>query len=165
MLLPTVIFVLLGLVLLAVNARSGKHLKGLKSGARQLWFVLPVILVAFVLAGMIEAVIPEEFVRLWLAREAGMRGVVLGTLGGTLLAMGPYASFPIIASIHAAGAGLGTTISLISAWTLLGLSRFPYELGFLGPRFVAMRMVLSLPFCLMAGAMAHMLEGIFLSGP
>lgn len=158
MLLPTVIFLLLGLLLLAANARRGNHMKGLKKGMRQLLFVLPVILVAFVLAGMIEAVIPEEFVRQWLAREAGMRGVALGSIGGMLLAMGPYASFPIIASINAAGAGLGTTISLVTAWTLLGMSRFPYELGFLGPRFTAIRMSLSFPFCLAAGALAHAIE-------
>lgn len=162
MLLPTLIFILLGVLLLAFNARRGKHMEGLKSGIRQLLLVLPVILVAFILAGMIEAVIPEEFVRQWLAREAGMRGVALGTLGGMLLAMGPYASFPIIASIYGAGAGLGTTISLITAWTLLGMSRLPYEMGFLGPRFTAIRMSLGLPFCLAAGALAHTLESLLL---
>ncbi len=162
MLLPTIIFIALALVLFVVNARGKRHVEGVKSGAKQLYMVLPVILIAFVLAGMIEVIIPEEFVQQWLAREAGLRGVLLGTIGGMLLAMGPYASFPIIASIYGAGAGLGTAVSLVTAWCMLGLSRLPYEVGFLGPRFAIVRMSFSLPFCLAAGAVAHLVEGLLL---
>ncbi|UMZ72780.1 permease [Natranaerofaba carboxydovora] len=158
MLLPTLFFVIVAIVLIVLNSKKGRHRTGLKSGAKQLAAVLPVILIAFMLAGMIEVIIPEEFVKQWLAREAGFRGVILGTIGGSLLAMGPYASFPIIASIFAAGAGLGTVVSLIFAWCLLGLSRLPYELGFFGPRFAIARLSLSVPFCLLAGVIAHVIE-------
>jgi len=90
-----------------------------------------------------------------------LKGVFLGTLGGMLLAMGPYASFPIIASIYGAGAGLGTTISLVSGWTLLSLSKTPYEVGFLGARFSLLRMGISVPFCVAAGTAAHVMESLF----
>ncbi len=163
MLLSIIVFAVLALLLFIVNAKAQrkKHLEGLAAGWRQFIYVLPVILVAFLLAGFIEAAIPEEFVKQWLAREAGLRGIILGTLGGTLLAMGPYASFPIIASISAAGAGSGTVISLISAWSLLSLSKLPYEAGFLGMRFTIVRMSLSVPFCIAAGAVAHIIEPLF----
>lgn len=161
MLLPALVLLIIGLVLFWVNTRQKHHIKGLSSGIQQLVAVLPVILVAFILAGMLEALIPEEFVHQWLAREAGLKGVLLGTLGGMLLAMGPYASFPIIASIYGAGAGMGTTVSLITGWTLLSLSKTPYEVGFLGPRFALLRMGLSVPFCVAAGAVAHTLENLF----
>ncbi len=158
MLLPTMIFVMLALLLLIINYKKGLHIVGVMTGLRQLYKVLPVILVAFVLAGMIEVIIPEEFVQQWLAREAGIRGVFLGTAGGMLLAMGPYASFPIIASIYGAGAGLGTTVSLIFAWCLLSFSRLPYELGFFGPRFTIFRMSLGIPFCILVGIFSHIFE-------
>ena len=160
MLLTTIIFSLLALVLLFINARKNKHRAGLKAAGKQLTRVLPLVLVAFLLAGMIETLIPEAFVRQWLATEAGFKGIFLGTVGGTLLAMGPYASFPIIASIYTAGAGLGTTVSLVTAWCLLGLSRFPYEAGILGIRFAMLRMSISLPVCIAAGAIAHIIESI-----
>lgn len=158
MLVPTVIFILLALVLFVINSKREVHIEGVKNGMLQLIKVLPVILLAFVLAGMIEVLIPEEFVRQWLSREAGLRGVFLGMVGGSLLAMGPYASFPIIASIYGAGAGIGTAVSLITSWCVLGTSRLPYELGFLGVRFAVFRFSLAIPFCLAAGAIAHFIE-------
>ena len=123
--------------------------------------LIPVILAAFILAGMLEAVIPKEFVRQWLAKEAGFKGIFLGTFGGMLSAMGPYAFFPVVASIHASGAGLGTVISLVTGWCLLTLSRLPYEIGFLGYRFTLMRMAVSLPFCILSGIAAHIAELLY----
>jgi len=161
MLVPTLALFLLAAVLIAVNSGKNKHKEGIKAGVQQLWNVLPMLILAFIIAGMLEALIPEEFVREWLAREAGFSGVFLGTLGGMILAMGPYASFPIIASIYGTGAGLGTVISLVTAWTLLSLSKFPYESGILGFRFTLLRMSISVPFCLAAGATAHVLELAF----
>lgn len=158
MLLPTIVFLALAFFLFIINIRNKRHLDGLKAGLFQLFRVLPVILLAFVLAGMIEVIIPGEFISQWLGKEAGYKGILLGTLGGTLLAMGPYASFPIIASVYGAGAGLGTVVSFISGWCLLGLSRIPYELGFLGPRFVFIRLSISVPFCIAAGIIAHAAE-------
>ncbi len=163
MLASTLVLIALALALVIVNMRKGKQMEGLKEGGRQFVGVLPILLLAFILAGMLEALIPEEFVQGWLSREAGLRGVVLGTIGGMALAMGPYASFPIIASIYGAGAGLGTVISLIAGWTLLGLSRLPFEVGILGLRFTLTRMAMSVPFCLAVGAAAHFLEILLLN--
>lgn len=158
MLLSIIIFSLAALGLTLVNAGKKRHVEGFRAGLRQMAASLPVILPAFILAGMLEAVIPEALVRDWLAADAGFKGIFLGTFLGMLLAMGPYASFPVIASIYSAGAGLGTTIALITGWSLLGLSRFPFEGGFLGLRFTLARMTLGLPVCFAAGLLAYMLE-------
>lgn len=158
MLLSIIIFSLAALGLTLVNARNGRHLEGFRAGLRQLALTLPVIAPAFILAGMLEAIIPDTLIRDWLAAEAGFKGIFMGTFMGMFLAMGPYASFPVIASIYNAGAGLGTTISLITGWSLLGLSRFPFESGFLGLRFTLARMALGLPLCFAAGLAAYMLE-------
>ncbi len=161
MLLPVILFGVLGIILFFINLKKGKHIWGIKAGAQQLMGILPVLAVAFILAGMIEVLIPEEFVKTWLAREAGFRGVFLGTFGGMFLAMGPYASFPIIASIYGAGAGMGTVIALITGWTLLGLSRLPFEIGTLGIKFSLVRLGIGFPFCLLAGLIGHWVEIVF----
>lgn len=75
-----------------------------------------------------------------------------------VLAMGPYAAFPIIASIMASGAGLGTVVALITGWRLLGLSKAPFELTFFGGKLFFYKMLLSIPFCFGAGLVAHVLE-------
>lgn len=158
---PTLVLFALALILLLINIKNGRHKEGLKAGWKQFAGILPILLAAFILAGMLEALIPEEFVKEWLAKEAGMRGVFLGTLGGMLLAMGPYASFPIIASVYGSGAGLGTTISLVTGWTILNLTRLPFEGGILGMRFFLQRTLLGLPFCLIVGTAAHLIDIFF----
>ncbi len=161
MLLPVILFAVLGIFLVLMNFQKKKHISGFEAGIKQFVGVLPVLAIAFILAGMIEVLLPEEFVKTWLAREAGFRGIFLGTMGGMALAMGPYASFPIIASIHGAGAGLGTVVALITGWSLLGLSRLPFEIGTLGFKFSLVRMGISFPFCLVAGLIAHILDFVF----
>jgi len=153
-----IILAILSGILVFFNAKESKHGEGFKVGLKQLLRVLPVVLIAFVFSGMLEALIPDAFIQNWLSREAGIKGILVGTIGGMLLAMGPYASFPIIASMYGAGASLGTTVSLITGWTLLGLSRLPYEGGFLGFRFTLLRMAFSFPFCLAVGFIAHIID-------
>ncbi|HHY76987.1 MAG TPA: hypothetical protein GX498_00575 [Clostridiales bacterium] len=160
----TLILSLAAIILIAVNAKkTGKHYKGLKSGLMQFLKTAPVILGAFILAGLIEVLIPKEFVQNWLSKEAGLKGIVLGTFGGMLLAMGPYAFYPIVASILASGAGLGTIISIITGWALLSLSKFPYEAGFFGIRFTVKKLIYSIPFCFIAGLITYILELTILS--
>ncbi len=158
----TPLLVLIGLAgalgIAAERRQQGLGLLGLQSGLRQLLGALPLVLLALWLAGMVEALVPQGFVRQWLSAEAGLRGVGLGVLGGSLLAMGPYAAYPVIASIQGAGAGMGTVISLLSAWALLSISKLPFEVGFLGPGFTARRVAVAIPYCLLAGAVAHLLE-------
>lgn len=159
----TLILSIVAIVLVFINSKkTGQQLEGLKLGIKQMLITLPLILGAFILAGMIEVLIPGEFVQQWLSKEAGLKGVVVGTFGGMLLAMGPYAAFPIIASIMTSGAGLGTVISLISGWTLIGFSKAPYEAAFFGSKFYLYKLIFNLPLCFAAGLIAHLLEMIIL---
>ncbi len=161
MAMPTIVFLILAVILFLINLRSGKHWEGLRSAVKQFIVVLPVILLAMLLAGLLEILIPEEFIKRWLSQEAGLTGIILGTFGGMLMAFGPYASYPIIATIYHAGAGLGTTIALLAGWTYLSLSRIPFESSFLGLRFTFLRMTLGLIFTILAGVIAHLIELLF----
>ena len=124
---------------------------------------MPVILGAFILAGIIEVMIPKEFVQNWLSKEAGLKGIVLGTFGGMLLAMGPYAFYPIVSTLMVSGAGLGTIISIITGWALLSLSKAPFEIGFFGVEFTIKKTICSLPLSLIAGFIAYFIELIVFS--
>ncbi len=162
MVVTTVIFFAIAGILFLLNIKHGRHQEGFKAGMRQLVAALPVILLALLLSGFLEVLIPEEFIKRWLAQEAGFTGVFLGALGGMVMAFGPYASYPIIATIYGSGAGLGTTISMLSGWTMLGLSRIPFESGFLGLKFSLLRMALHLVFCIAVGTVAHLIGLWFL---
>lgn len=159
----TIILSVVAIILVFINSKkTGKQVEGLKSGIKQMLKTLPLILGAFILAGMIEVLIPEKFIQEWLSKEAGLKGIIIGTFGGMILAMGPYASFPIIASIMTSGAGLGTIVSLITGWTLLGFSMAPFEVAFFGGRFFLYKLVFNIPFCFLAGFIAYLIEMIVL---
>lgn len=155
----TIILSIAALILIIINAKkTGRQYEGLKSGLKQLIETAPLIIGAFVLAGIIEVLIPSEFVQNWLSKEAGIKGVVFGSFGGMLLGIGPYAFFPIVSSILATGAGLGTLVSLITGWCLLNFSRMSYETAFLGVKFFTVKLILSIPLSLIAGLIAFFIE-------
>lgn len=155
----TIILSIVANILIILNKKkNGKHMEGIEKGLKQFIHTAPMIIGAFILAGIIEVLIPREFVQNWLSTEAGLRGIFLGTFGGMILAMGPYAFFPIAASIMASGAGLATIISMITGWCLLSLTKMPFETAFLGVKFFSMKLIISIPFSLLAGFIAFILE-------
>ncbi len=160
MLLPTLVFAAVGIGVFIFNARKedGRHWRASEDGMRFLLKMLPIVLIAFLLAGFVEVLIPEAFVRDWLSEEAGMRGIFIGTIGGMFMVIGPYAAFPIIASIYVAGGGLGTVVSLIGGWSMMGFHRIPFESGFLGFRFSLIRLSVTFPFVILSGTIAHMID-------
>lgn len=153
---------LMALILILINRKNGRYVEGLKEGIKQFLSFLPLIVASLLLAGIIEAIIPEAFVKQWLAQEAGFKGIIAGTIGGMFLAMGPYQAFPIISSVYNAGAGLGTMVSIITSWALLGLHQIPCEASIFGFRFVFIKVVLGVPFCFLTGIVAYLLETIFI---
>lgn len=162
MVTTTAILTLIALALFVFNARrTRQQVNGLKTGLKLLLKNLPIILLALILAGMVEVLIPRDFVQNWLSAEAGIRGVVIGVLGGIILAMGPYATLPIVSSIYVSGAGIGTVIALISSWSLLGLSKTPHEAAHMGGKFVAYKTVLGLSMSFLAGCVGLGLEYLF----
>jgi len=84
--------------------------------------------------------------------------VIFGSLWGMVLGIGPYAFFPVVSSIWASGAGLGTLVSLIAGWCLLNLSRMSYEAAFFGVKFFIRKLIYSIPLSLAAGFIAYLLE-------
>lgn len=151
----------MGLVLfwLARRRGDGSHWRGLGKGWSMGLHLLPLLACAFVLAGLIQVALPPAMIQSWLGEGSGLRGIVIGTIAGALIAGGPYVSFPVIASIYQAGAGLGTTVAMISGWALLGLGQLPFELSIIGPRFTLVRLSVAsiTPIC--AGIMAELIFG------
>ena len=79
-----------------------------------------------------------------------------------LLAMDPML-FPIVSTLMVSGAGLGTIISIITGWSLLSLSKTPFEIGFFGVEFTIKKTIYSIPLSLIAGLIAYILELIVLT--
>ncbi len=157
MLVPTLIMAVLAAALLATGLLrgQGEHIAGLKAGANMTVQVLPVLLLAFVVAGMVETLLPGETVARWVGAQSGFRGIWLGTLAGALTPGGPYVSLPVAAGLLRAGAGVGTLVAFVCAWSLCSLARLPMEVGLLGWRFTGIRLACTVFFPPLAGWLAQ----------
>ena len=125
----------LALFFIALKRQDGSHKEGVVIGARLLYNYLPLLLLAFLAAGLLQVALPAEVVRNWLGAEAGFRGILIGSVAGMFIAAGPYVAFPIFASIMLSGAGIGTAVALLTSWSLMTFSKLPFEIAILGPRF------------------------------
>lgn len=159
MLIPTLImgFIAMSLMLIGYYKGEGQHIVGLKLAMSMTIEILPLLLFAFMVAGMVQVLIPQVVVTKWIGTESGMRGIMIGSLAGGLTPGGPYVSLPIVAGLMRSGASLGTTVAFITGWSLLAISRLPMEVGILGWRFTLIRFASIILFPPLAGLIAEKL--------
>lgn len=159
MLASTIILGIVAAVLVAIGfARGGgQHVQGLRIALKLTWEIAPLILFAMVVAGMIQILVPRELVSRWVGGESGFRGILIGTAAGALSPGGPYINIPLVAVLLKGGAGIGTSVAFLTAWSLISLSRLPMEIGILGWRFAAVRLAASFFFPPIAGLIAQLL--------
>lgn len=159
MLIPTLIMAVLAVVLFTVATikGNGQNIQGLKIGVQLTIQVLPLLIFAFIVAGLIQILLPSDLISKWVGIESGMRGILLGTIAGGLTPGGPYVSLPIVAGLLQSGASNGTMVAYITSWSLWAVARLPMEIGILGIRFTMIRMLSVLIFPPIAGIIANLL--------
>ncbi len=133
--------------------------RGLRSGATFLLSVLPLLVAAFLTAGLIQALVTKETVSRWLGSRSGWRGLALACLGGALIPGGPYVYFPIAAALLKTGAGLGVLVAFVTAKNLWSISRIPVEIALLGPRLTFVRYLVTFAIPPLLGLLAEALFG------
>lgn len=123
--------------------------------------VFPRVLLALMVAGLVQAVLPRDKVAYWVGSESGFRGIVIATVAGALTPGGPMTSFPFVVALYMAGADRGSLVAYLTSWELLGFQRFMvWEVPLLGPEFALLRGLANLPLPILAGLLARKLPGI-----
>ena len=134
--------------------RGGAELvqSGLGEGVALLVRFGLLIAVSFLAAGIAQALVPQEWVRAALGREAGFRGLVTATVAGMLTPAGPFVSMPIAAVLLKSGAAPSAVITFLTSWSLLAVHRLvAWETPILGARFALLRYAISLAVPLLVG--------------
>lgn len=160
MLIPTIIMGVIALIFLIMAYKRGLHIEGLGGGAKMFLEIVPLLIFAFIIAGIIRVLLPQELVATWVGTESGFRGILIGTVAGAITPGGPYVSMPIAAGLLKAGAGMGTMVAFITAWSIWAVARLPLEVGIMGWKFTGVRIICSFFFPPIAGFLAQ----IFFSG-
>ncbi len=159
MLIPTIIMGVIAAVLVAIGffRGQGQDVQGIKVAVKLTIEMIPLLLFAFIIAGMMEVLIPSQIISRWIGAESGFRGILIGAMAGSLTPGGPFVSFPIAAGFLRAGAGIGTMVAFVTGWSLWALTRLPLEVGILGWRFTLIRITCTFIFPPLAGLIANFL--------
>lgn len=149
------------ILLVAVYLKSPESAhKGLAATGALVLEILPRMVAAFIIAGLIQVIVPQEMIISWMGHGSGSRGILIGMLLGTVTPGGPMMHFPIIASFYKIGVGIGPLIAYLTAWALFGMQRIiMWEIPFLGPRVVALRVAVSIFFPFLAGWLCEVIWG------
>ena len=131
------LFVLLAFVIVALTFAFFRDahlpLRGLAASGRLLRGVWLDLVLGFVLAGLMDVLIPAPALSRWLGDERPGRGILVGWAAGLVIPGGPYLVFPVVASLFQKGAAPGPLISLLTAKTLVSPIRMlMYEAPLLG---------------------------------
>ena len=157
MLIPTIVMGVLAIILLLIGyyKGQGQHISGIKQALNMTVEILPLLAFAFIVAGMIQVLLPQELLSKWVGVESGMRGILIGTVAGGLSPGGPFVSLPIVAGLLRSGASVGTMVAFLTGWSLWAVARLPMEVGIIGWEFTLIRIGSTFFFPPIAGLIAQ----------
>ena len=157
--IATIVMLIIAVVLSIVAYSRDERLffQGLKFGGRTLLSILPLLVCALIVAGLIQVLIPKDLFSTWLGDQAGLRGIFIAAIAGGLTPGGPYVLLPVAAALYRAGVGIGPMVAFLTGWSLWAAGRLPYEIGLLGPKLTLIRFVSTLIFPPIAGLIAQLL--------
>lgn len=156
---------LIVMVVLAVALGVVAYLKdpglpwlGARTGFSMLWFVLPRLVPALLLAGLLQVLVPREVVLHYFGRQGGFRALVLASVAGVLTPGGPMVSVPFMVAMANSGMAMPPLVAYMTSWSLFGMQRIiAWEAPLMGWHFVALRVVSSLVFPVLAGWLVSVL--------
>lgn len=151
--------ILAALIGVALWRGGGALQKGLTFGGKTFLTTLPLLIMAFAIAGLVQILVPREVIVKWLGAGAGFKGIMIATVAGAVTPGGPYVSFPIVASLYKSGASVGTVVAFVTAWSLWAVARFPLEIGLVGPKLAIARFLSTLIVPPLAGLFAQAVFG------
>jgi uncharacterized membrane protein YraQ (UPF0718 family) len=157
-----VLLTLLAMLVLLVGAawmRGGRELvvEGLRNGGGMLVRFSLLIAVSFLVAGLVEQLIPRQWMSRALGAESGLTGILLGTAAGMATPGGPFVSMPLAAVLLRSGAAPGPVVAFLTGWSLLAVHRLvAWEVPILGPRFALFRFAISAGLPVLAGLLARL---------
>jgi uncharacterized membrane protein YraQ (UPF0718 family) len=138
---------------------AAKFLEVVWADAALFLAMLPNVLAGCLIAAFITVLLPRDTISRWVGADSGIKGIFIATFAGIIVPGGPFTIFPIAAAFIGIGADIATVVTLITSWTLIGMSRvLVWELPFMGFDFVAWRWLAALPLPILTGLLVRGIE-------
>ena len=144
--------VAVALAVVAYLRDPGLPVLGIKNGASMLWFIIPRLVPAIIIAGLLQVLVPQEAVQRYFGRDSGVRALLVASAAGVLTPGGPMVTVPFMVALANSGAAMPPLVAYMTSWSLFGMQRIiAWEAPLMGWRFVVVRVVPSLAFPVLAG--------------
>lgn len=155
----TLILIIIAILVLGIAFLRGRELPllGIKTAAQTLWRNFPLLMISFLIAGVVQVIIPKELITNWIGSQAGIKGVFISSLVGGLVPGPPHAVFPVVGALYKSGASLGAVVSFVSAWSLWSIARLPVEMALIDPKAALVRYAITFIVPPLAGLGAQMI--------
>ena len=146
-----------GLLIYALVRGEGLALAGIKLAGVTVWNNLLLMVLGFLIAGLMQVLLPKDLIAKWLGDAAGIKGVLIGCVTGGLIPGSPYVVFPIVGGFYQSGASLGAIVGYLTAWALWSVTRLPVEMALIDPKVALLRYAITFIVPPAAGLLAHTL--------
>ncbi len=118
--------------------------------------VLILIIAVFGLVGILQVWISRDLIVRLLGRDAGIKGLLIAALCGTLLIGPAYIIFPLLMSIQKQGARWAVIAIVLTSYAVK-LQMIPIEVGFLGWPFSIGRALITIALAIPTGLLIETL--------
>ncbi len=129
----------------------GQAETAIKTGAKALCSLLPLLLAIFALVGLFKEFLPPKLIETVLGEGNKALSLLLGGLLGAVSIGPPLASYPIAGSLLADGAWPPAVAAFIMSWISVGIITLPFEAKIFSWRFALIRNFLTLIAALISG--------------
>lgn len=136
------ILVILAYLILFLVRRDFADLSVRNSGyyIKEMLMIMPVV---FILTALLDLWVPKEKILRYLGEGAGVRGLLLSFVIGSVSAGPLYAAFPMCVMLRGKGASLRNIVIILSAWAVIKVPMLLNEAKYLGLTFMAIRWLLT----------------------
>lgn len=131
--------------------------QGTLSGLQMFVSVLPLLLSAFALSGLVQVLIDQKKVFRLLGKGSGFKGILLAAAIGGIIPGGPYVYYPIAASLAGAGAEAPAIMAFVVGKSLWDVSRMPMEVAIMGGDIAFVRYLATFVFPVLIGLLTKWL--------
>ena len=107
--------------------------------------MLKILPCAFILIGLFEVWVKRETVEKHFGEKSGITGYIWAVLLASTTVGGLYVAFPVAYSLYSKGAKLSVIFTYIGASAICRVPMTIFEASFLGIKFTAVRLLVSLP--------------------
>lgn len=135
-----------------------KALRALAVGASSLWSVALIVVSVFGLIGLFGVFVDKQAIAARLGAGSGFVALLLAAAFGTILVGPVFAVFPLLKVMREHGTRWAVIATTLTAWAVK-VPMLPLEIGFLGWRFSAARIALTLVASLAMGLIVERLMG------